>query len=152
MKTSSRLLIILAAIILFGAGALTGMSVVKRADDIRENFAPVTANQVQTASVLIDTSSDLLGFQNIPIQANDTVWSILDRLSGEQSDLAVESEQYQDMGVLVKSIKSFVNGADDKYWQYWVNNKYAEVAADKQVVRPGDIIMWKFTKAQFREY
>ncbi len=153
MKTSSKLLVILAAVILYSAGVLTGAGVVKervKLDQVEKAAAPV--EQAQGASVLIDTGADLFGFPNIQVNDGNTVWSVLERLSQQQVDLGVESEQYQDMGRLVKSIKGFANGTDGQYWQYWLNNKYADLAADKKPVKPGDVIMWKFTKAQFKEY
>ena len=48
------------------------------------------------------------------------------------------------MGVFVKSIDGLEGGTDDKWWQYWVNDKLGEVAADKKMVEPGDKIEWKF--------
>lgn len=155
MKTSSRLLIILAAIILYSTGVLTGVSVVNKRDKLNEagkTAMAAAAGQSQTASVLIDTGKDVSGYQNISLQADDTVWSVLDKLGKKYPDMAVGSDNYKDMGVLVKAIKGYANGTGDEYWQYWVNNKYADVAADKQAVKAGDVIMWKFTKAQFKEY
>lgn len=154
MKTSSRLLIILAAIILYTTGVLTSVSVANKRDRLAQiDKSPVSApEQNQSLSVMVDTGEDLIGFPNIALKDGDTVWSVLEKVSAGRAELPVEGEQYQDMGMLVKSIKGFVNGTDGQYWQYWLNNKYADASADKQAVKAGDVILWKFTKAQFKEY
>lgn len=33
-------------------------------------------------------------------------------------------------------------------WQYWVNNSYQPVPASKYYLKPGDIVMWKYTVGQ----
>lgn len=154
MKISTKLLLILAIVILYGAGVLTGMNAANKRVNIEtiDQAAIAADSEAQTANMMLDTGAELLGFPNTPVNTGDTVWSVLERLSQKQTDLAVEAEQYQDMGMLIKSIKGLVNGTDGQYWQYWLNNKYADVASDKQAVKAGDVIMWKFTKAQFKEY
>ncbi|MDP1709378.1 MAG: DUF4430 domain-containing protein [Candidatus Komeilibacteria bacterium] len=107
----------------------------------------------KSANVMIDTEEDIFTFSDIEIQSNDTVWSVLKRLSESQSEkLQVTSQSYGEMGILISAINGITGGADNKYWQYWVNNEYAQVSADKQLVQPGDVIMWKFTNSKFKEY
>ena len=145
-------MLILTAVILYGAGVLTGAGVAGRAAVEEAQRAAADVAPGLAVSALVDTGADLLGFPNVPLSAGDTVWSVLEKMAQTQPELAVEGEQYQEMGMLIKSIKGLVNGTDGQYWQYWLNNKYAAVASDKQAVKAGDVIMWKFTKAQFREY
>lgn len=153
MKTSSRLLIILAIIILYGAGVLTGASMASKRDKLEQmEKAVIPAEQSQAASMLIDAGQEIFSYPRLALQGGDTVWSVLDQLNKQYPDLAVGSDNYKDMGVLVKAINGYANGTGDEYWQYWINNKYADTAADKQTVKAGDVIMWKFTKAQFKEY
>lgn len=153
MKTATRIFILIAGIVIFVAGFLTGIGLTPERQ-LKKNvdISQIKENRAKTASVMIDTGVDLLGFSDIQVSNNDTVWSILEKINSQQADLVVVSEQYQDMGVLIKSIKGFVNGVDGKYWQYWVNNKYADKAADKQNIVNGDVIMWKFTSSQFKKY
>ncbi|MFH1048897.1 MAG: DUF4430 domain-containing protein [Patescibacteria group bacterium] len=49
-------------------------------------------------------------------------------------------------GVFVESIAGVKNGDEGKYWQYYVNDKLGEVAADKKEVKAGDKVEWRFEK------
>ncbi|MBI1961147.1 MAG: DUF4430 domain-containing protein [Parcubacteria group bacterium] len=114
-----------------------------------------SGQSVQTerpASIMIDTGAELLGFSELALAEGDTVWSVLERTAAAREELSVSSTDYGDLGILIERINSYENGADKKYWQYWVNNEYAEVAADAYAVRPGDVIMWKFTSSLFKNY
>ncbi len=46
----------------------------------------------------------------------------------------------------MESIAGVPNGKDGKYWQYYVNDKLGEVAADKKEVKAGDRVEWRFEK------
>lgn len=67
-------------------------------------------------------------------------------LSGK--GLKFDSKDYGEAGVLVTQIGDKVNGTDNKYWQYWVNNEQVQTAANKYIIKPGDTILWAFKKSQ----
>lgn len=85
---------------------------------------------------------------NIAISNDSTVFSLLESIA-QRENFKIESKVYKDMGVLVESINGFKNGADNKYWQYWVNGKLPMIAADKNKMKEGDIVEWKFEKIAF---
>lgn len=58
-------------------------------------------------------------------------------------------EDYGEMGILVTQIGDKVNGQDNKYWQYEVNNKSPMLSADNFIPQVGDIITWKFQESEF---
>lgn len=62
--------------------------------------------------------------------------------------IEIKFKEYQGMGFLVDSIGGDKNGTGGKYWQFWINGKYATVGASSYKVQPGDVIEWKFTKDQ----
>ncbi|OJI07212.1 hypothetical protein BK004_01630 [bacterium CG10_46_32] len=105
----------------------------------------------QSVSMLIDTGSELVGLNHITFNQGDTVWSVLERAAEEYPELSVVSTDYGDLGVLIQSINNYESGKDNNYWQYWVNNEYAEVAANNHPVVAGDSIMWKFTSSLFQQ-
>jgi len=70
-----------------------------------------------------------------------TVFSLLKDLS-QKENFEIQTTQY-DFGIFVESIAEFKGGKDNKYWQYWVNDKLGEVAADRKRVNPGDKIEWR---------
>lgn len=44
----------------------------------------------------------------------------------------------------VESINGLKNGADNKYWAYYINGHITGVEADKYVTKGGEEIVWKF--------
>ena len=48
------------------------------------------------------------------------------------------------MGVFVETIDLVKNGTEGKYWQYFINDKLGEVAADKKTIKEDDKIEWRF--------
>jgi len=128
---------------LLGYGLNTGSEVVAQAQSVRTE---------STASIMVDTGDALLGFPERAIYQGDTIWSLLERAAEENQALSVFAQDYGDLGVLIQSINGYENGAEKKYWQFWVNNEYAQVAADKYFVNDGDAVMWKFTSGRFTEY
>jgi len=85
---------------------------------------------------------------NVAFSDNSTIFSLLE-LIAQRENFKIESKIYKDMGILVESINGFKNGADNKYWQYWVNGELPMIAADKNKIKEGDVIEWKFEKISF---
>ncbi|PIU42800.1 MAG: hypothetical protein CO034_02810 [Parcubacteria group bacterium CG_4_9_14_0_2_um_filter_35_11] len=79
---------------------------------------------------------------------NSTVFSLLEELA-KREDFEVKSTIYPGMGVFIESINGVKNGTDGRYWQYWVNDKLGEVAADKKEIKGGDKIEWRFEVPAF---
>jgi hypothetical protein len=47
------------------------------------------------------------------------------------------------MGAFVKSINGLEN-TNERFWQFWVNGEYGQVAMDQQEIKNGDIVEVKF--------
>jgi hypothetical protein len=57
-----------------------------------------------------------------------------------KKNVQVDLEQF-DFGAMIRSVDQIV--ADDKhYWALYLNNQYAETAADKTILNQGDTIKW----------
>ena len=50
--------------------------------------------------------------------------------------------------VLVTSIGGDGNGADGRYWQFWIDGRYASVGADHAVLHDGAFVEWRFVPSQ----
>ena len=50
--------------------------------------------------------------------------------------------------VFVESVAGDVNGAGGRYWQFWVDGRYANVGADHAVLHAGAFVEWRFVAAQ----
>lgn len=51
-------------------------------------------------------------------------------------------------GVFVRQIGNKKNGDGGRFWQYWINEKFAMVAADQYFLHAGDTVEWKFAAEQ----
>lgn len=77
--------------------------------------------------------------------SNTTVFEALKKQS-ESKNFDLKYSTDSRYGVFVESINGVKNGTDNKYWQYYVNDKLGEVAADKKEVKAGDKVEWRFEK------
>ncbi len=75
--------------------------------------------------------------------------SVLDLLLHIE-ELQVITEQFPGVGVFVKEIGG-VKGTDNTYWQYFVNNNYAEKGAGDYILQDKDSVSWKLTDSYFTE-
>lgn len=91
---------------------------------------------------IINTGKDIRKYQ-IETLVDSTVFSLLKELAIREN-FEIETTLYPEMGIFVESINGFKGGSDNKWWQYWVNSRLGEVAADKKKIKGGDIIEWKF--------
>jgi len=46
--------------------------------------------------------------------------------------------------VFINSINGTVNGNDEMWWQYYVNEEYGEIGCDKKEIFDGDVVEWRF--------
>jgi len=143
--------------LIFGiAGFLIGIgSFNDRAFENTDSFVKEVSQEQEQfyVSIMIDTGDDLLGFSKARAQEEeDTVYSVLSGIAQENEALTIDVIDYGDIGVFINSINGKSSGHDNKYWQYWVNNEYGQVSADKYKLEQGDVIMWKFTSSRFKNY
>lgn len=97
--------------------------------------------------LMVDYGNDTISTVNdAVIGESDTVLSGLQRSMSDKS-IEVGIKEYNGLGTLVTKIGSQENGGGKKYWQYWVNGKHPDVGADKYLLKPGDVVEWKFTSA-----
>ncbi len=47
----------------------------------------------------------------------------------------------------IKSINNIENGNDGRYWQYFVNNEFADVGCSNYYLKDNDVIEWRFDKS-----
>jgi hypothetical protein len=139
IKRLFSIAIIIAAFVLgfnFGSQNTAESRVVENGAEVKEigTISIVINNGVTYAKVLADAV----------LLEDDSLIDVLDRAS---SSTGVELT-YQDyggsMGVFITSIDGRVN-ASDKWWQYWVNGKYADAGASSYKPNPGDIVEFRLT-------
>ena len=104
-------------------------------------------NTTVTATISIDFGNETIWtYQNITMKGNATVFGFL-LAAAKNGSFDVKYTYYgQYDSYLIDSIAGVENGKDNKYWQYWINGQYGMVGADKQPVKNGDTIEWKFVE------
>jgi hypothetical protein len=74
---------------------------------------------------------------------NNTVFGLLKECS-EMHGFAVGSTVWEPYdAVFVDSINGLDNGGE-KWWQYYVNGEYGDVASDRKRIVDGDLVEWKY--------
>ncbi len=113
-----------------------------------EGFSPCPGTQVcLTYQLMVDYGNDVISsYNDLAFNLNETVFSALERQL-KIKNIEFESREYNGLGMLVTKIGSQESGSGKKYWQYWVNGKHPDVGADKYLLKPGDVVEWKFTSA-----
>jgi len=66
-----------------------------------------------------------------------------------QNNWTFDFQNYGDMGVLVTQIKDKINGQNQKYWQYFIEDKQPLMSVDRYYPKFGEIIEWKFQVSEF---
>lgn len=79
----------------------------------------------------------------VAVFTSTTVFSVLQDLS-QKENFTITYKVYPEMGILVQGINGLINGTDDMYWQYWVNDSLEDVACDKRFLKAGDAVEWRF--------
>lgn len=80
-------------------------------------------------------------------QEKMTAFDLLSR-GAENLSLTLETKTY-DIGIFIEAIGGIKNGKDSKYWMYYVNGELPMVSADKEELKSGDAVEFKFEKSQF---
>ena len=110
------------SLILFSAILLTGCSV--------KNSSPVSISPTPT---IVSESTNKI---NYPCLKGKNAFDSLSD-SGNKMEFQPSS-----LGKMITSINGIPQG-NGKYWQYSINNKYAEVGADAYQCQGGEIITWE---------
>jgi len=74
-----------------------------------------------------------------------TAYSMLEKASGSEN-FELETQQY-DFGIYIKSIGGF-ESTTERSWIYFVNGESGSVASDQHVLKPGDVVEWRYIKPE----
>lgn len=105
---------------------------------------PVNPTLSSTASLYIDfDDGQMRNWLDIPLVTGATAFSIL-----KDVQVPIVYDPSTGAGVFIRQIGDKKNGDGGRYWQYWVNDKFALVAADTYALQQGDRVEWKFATEQ----
>lgn len=144
-------LIIVAILVVVGF-VLPKLVLVPRYDlDTLSDSAAVGENIAQTLNLQIDLGdgSGILKFNDVEINNNENLFNVMQRVT-EQNDIEFSYKDFGgDLGIFIESINnSAEQKSKTKWWQYWINNEYAQVGISGYKVKHGDEVIFKFTDDQ----
>jgi len=104
----------------------------------KENWIPI-----EKINLTIDFGKEKKTAQ-VEFKDEMTVYDVLEQ-GTEDLEIILETQMYS-VGVFINVVGDKKNGQDNNYWTYYVNDKFANVAADKYILKVGDRVEWKFSK------
>lgn len=109
---------------------------------------PVTEQNIpQKVSLHIDFGNGTFQDFSVDYKENYSAFDLLKEAS-ENLAFSVKSKTY-DIGVFVESISDIDGGKDNKYWSYYVNGEMPMIASDKNLLKPGDGVEFRFEESKF---
>lgn len=100
------------------------------------------------ASLMLDFGEEAKVFSDLAFAEGETLFDLTKKVA-EENNINFVFDPPGEWGVFIKQIGEQVNGAGDRYWQYWVNNEQVQVAADRYQLKAGDVLEWQFVKSSF---
>jgi hypothetical protein len=96
-----------------------------------------------SATIIIDFGDENV-ISHVISTKNNTVYDFLMEVA-EIEDIEVKSTYYpQYDSYFIDSISNYAGAENSKNWMYYINGELGPVGADKQKVKDGDIIQWKY--------
>jgi hypothetical protein len=104
----------------------------------------VVEQKIETTKLVINDGVDT---KELDLEATSkmTAYDLLLR-GAEQLGLEIKTTEY-DFGVAIDAIGDKVGGTNNKYWMFYVNGQMAPMAADKQEVKAGDKVEFRFEES-----
>jgi len=147
-KVKKYLLVLLSLFLAFIAGWFVLFRTIQNPSTIHQSYENQEAKETEQEieiKLIFDENNELTS-SYLPWKDKVTAYSLLTKLI-EENNLEIETEQY-DFGIFIKSIDGKEN-SNDMAWIYFVNGESGQVAADNMVVKPGDVVEWKYTEPKF---
>jgi hypothetical protein len=99
------------------------------------------------ATLIINFGNGTANNYNIELE-NATVYSLLEEAS-YLYNFTFETQYYEQYQChYISAITSVVEGNDNNFWQYYLNNEYGTLGADLQPIKDGDVVEWILQEPQ----
>ena len=83
----------------------------------------------------------------VKLEEGMTAFGLLQK-KAQELNIYIKTKNY-DLGVFVEAIGDKENGTGGQYWLYYVNGVMPQMGADKQIIKTGDNVEFKFEKSPF---
>jgi len=145
MKTTKIVILALAAAVILGAGFFAYNALQNKGTKEQEPI--ITESVKKELSLRIDFGDGTFKDFSADFKENYSAFDLL-KAASEKLVFPVKSKTY-DIGVLVEGINGIEGGKDNKYWMYYVNGELPMLAADKNYLKAGDKVEFKFEASKF---
>lgn len=115
---------------------------------IRE-IRSVNENLVQDLNTDISISLRIIAGNKEKVYELNGISNKLTVFDVTKENTELEYNNNYDFGVFIESIDGIKNGDEGKYWQYYINDKLGDSAADKKNLEDGDEVEWRFEEVPF---
>jgi hypothetical protein len=109
------------------------------------NISPTLPSTQNIAEVSLVDEDTIIVKDSLAINQTTTAFDLLKNLT-EKNNINLQTKQY-DFGTFVQAVGDKESTAK-KAWIYFINGQSGQVAADKYVVKEGDIIEWKYVTSE----
>lgn len=130
-----------AALLLTGAGCATTKAPTAQSNSAG-NQGSVAGTEAAAVTLTITTDAGSAKQYTVDALQELTVFGLLNE-AARANGFALDYDNSPRFGVFVKGINGTAN-TNERYWQFYVNGVYGEVAANKAPVKPGDQVEWKY--------
>ena len=144
MKFFAKLII--AAVIFYAGWFVGSQDLLVPVINSNQNILNSTAVRV----MLDFGNGEITTYNDVSLVAGNTAFDLLKTVTDE-NNITLEYKDYGgELGVFIEAIGGVKNDAEQNgWWQYWVNNEYAQVGPSSYELTNGDVVMWKYVKGQF---
>lgn len=146
MKKNTFIVIGLGIIITVSGWIIVSNLILQPGGEVKTTGLDNRAEGGKEVILVIDNGSQPETF-TVEFKEGMTAFDLLKNKVGDLN-LAFKTKTY-DIGILVEAIGGVENGQDGKYWLYYVNGEMSMVASDKNKIKAGDKVEFKFEKSSF---
>ena len=143
MKITKVIILVLGLAIILVGGFFTYNAI--KNNNTKE---PVVEQNIQKGlSLRIDFGNGNFKDFSVDFKENYSAFDLL-KEAPEKLAFPVKSKTY-DIGVFVESINGIDGGKDNKYWSYYVNGEMPMISSDKNLLKSGDKVEFRFEESKF---
>jgi hypothetical protein len=142
-KIKRSVLIIFAFLILGGAGVVWSQRKLPSVEQEAPAEVRGVREEITTADLVLDFEDEKVATYSGVRVAKKTVLGLLLQAAQDNGFEVNYNPPRGEMGAFVKSINGLEN-TNERFWQFWVNGEYGQVAMDQQEIKDGDLVEIKF--------
>lgn len=146
MKKNTFLKILIVIIVVF-LGWLVFSNPISRPVNEKETTDLLDQEEETEEAVLIINNGIQSKTFTVEFEQGMTAFDLL-KIKAEETNLVLKIENY-DIGIFIEAIGEQENGQDGKYWLYYLNGEMPMVASDKNEIKAGDKVEFKFEEPSF---